>query len=52
MLSIFTSTMAFSIVHQSISNYRLKPVMTAGLPGQYAYWPVECQPCHAEKDID
>ena len=31
MLSIFTSTMFFSIDHQSTSNDRLKPVMTTGL---------------------
>ena len=31
MLSIFTSTMVFSIDHQSTSNDRLKPVMTTGL---------------------
>ena len=31
MLGIFTSTMFFSIDHQSTSNDRLKPVMTTGL---------------------
>ena len=31
MLSIFISTMFFSIDHQSTSNDRLKPVLTTGL---------------------
>ena len=42
MLSIFTSTMVFSMDHQSTSNDQLKPVMTTGL---VKYWPVDCQPC-------
>ena len=35
MLSIFTSTMIFSIDHQSTSNDRLKPVMTTGLANMH-----------------
>ena len=35
MLCIFTSTMFFSIDHQSTSNDRLKPVMTTGLEDKH-----------------
>ena len=35
MLNFFTSTMFFSVDHQSTSNDRLKPVMTAGLVNKH-----------------